>query len=171
MPFAYFDRLSKAQQAIYLRSDAIHAVALPDAADLAPLLEGLAAALSEDHLTSVRVHTSRLCRAMTERLGVPPVTAEVLAVRPRSEEYELQGLYTPQEGRRQARLQVWMRTAVRSRPVAFRTFLRTVLHELCHHLDYTLFELEETFHTEGFFKRESSLFHQLVPKARPERGT
>ncbi|MBK8019762.1 MAG: SprT-like domain-containing protein [Betaproteobacteria bacterium] len=31
-----------------------------------------------------------------------------------------------------------------------RTFLRTLLHELCHHLDYEMFRLEETFHTEGF---------------------
>ena len=28
-------------------------------------------------------------------------------------------------------------------------------------LDYEQFGLEETFHTEGFFKRESSLFNQL----------
>jgi hypothetical protein len=35
---------------------------------------------------------------------------------------------------------------------------------MCHHLDYTYLEMPESFHTEGFFKRESSLFHQLVPK-------
>jgi len=57
---------------------------------------------------------------------------------------------------------VWIRTAKHRRVVAFRTFLRTLLHELCHHLDYELFGLEETFHTEGFYKRESSLFHQLM---------
>jgi hypothetical protein len=54
--------------------------------------------------------------------------------------------------------------------VAFRTFLRTLLHELCHHLDYRLYRLPDSFHTEGFYKRESSLFHQLVPtndEARP----
>ena len=55
-----------------------------------------------------------------------------------------------------------MRTAQHKRVVAFRTFLRTLLHELCHHLDYELLKLEDSFHTEGFFKRESSLFKQLV---------
>ena len=55
-----------------------------------------------------------------------------------------------------------MRTAQRKQVVAFRTFLRTFLHELCHHLDYELLRLAETFHTEGFYKRESSLFRQLV---------
>jgi hypothetical protein len=41
--------------------------------------------------------------------------------------------------------------------VAFRTFLRTLLHEVCHHLDYTYLRLPDSFHTQGFFQRESSL--------------
>jgi hypothetical protein len=35
-------------------------------------------------------------------------------------------------------------------------------HELCHHFDYELFALEETFHTDGFYKRESSLANALL---------
>jgi hypothetical protein len=53
-------------------------------------------------------------------------------------------------------------TGQRGRVVKFRTFLRTVLHELCHHLDYELYRLPETFHTEGFYKRESHLLKQLA---------
>jgi hypothetical protein len=41
--------------------------------------------------------------------------------------------------------------------------VRTLLHEICHHLDYEFYNFPETFHTEGFYNRESSLFHQLVP--------
>jgi hypothetical protein len=66
------------------------------------------------------------------------------------------------DARAPAVIRVWMRTAQHKRVVAFRTFLRTLLHELCHHLDYELLKLEDSFHTEGFFKRESSLFKQLV---------
>ena len=40
--------------------------------------------------------------------------------------------------------------------------VRTLLHEVCHHLDYELYKLEETFHTEGFYKRESSLVVALL---------
>ena len=58
-----------------------------------------------------------------------------------------------------------MRTAALKKVVAFRTFLRTLVHELCHHLDYELFKLEETFHTEGFYKRESSLANALFEAA------
>jgi DinB superfamily len=50
--------------------------------------------------------------------------------------------------------------------VAFRTYLRTLLHEVGHHLDYALLRLRDSYHTEGFYKRESSLFHQLVAERR-----
>ena len=56
-----------------------------------------------------------------------------------------------------------MLTVHHKRVVAFKTFLRTILHEVGHHLDYTYLKLADSYHTEGFFKRESSLFHQLVP--------
>ena len=52
------------------------------------------------------------------------------------------------------------------RIVAFRSFLRTLLHEIGHHVDYERLALADSFHTEGFFRRESSLFHQLVPGAK-----
>jgi hypothetical protein len=57
-----------------------------------------------------------------------------------------------------------MRTVHYRRVVAFRTFVRTLLHEVCHHLDYAHFRMADSLHTEGFFQRESSLFYQLVPR-------
>jgi len=60
---------------------------------------------------------------------------------------------------------VWMRTAKRKQVVAVKTFLRTFIHEICHHLDYELLDLGESFHTEGFYKRESSIVHQLTRSA------
>jgi hypothetical protein len=62
-----------------------------------------------------------------------------------------------------------MRTAKRKQVVAFKTFLRTVLHELCHHLDYEYFGLEDSFHTEGFYQRESNLFYSLTGTQRPPK--
>ena len=57
---------------------------------------------------------------------------------------------------------VWIRTAAKKRVVAFQTLLRTVLHEICHHLDCEFYGLEESFQIEGFFKRESNLLQQIV---------
>jgi hypothetical protein len=46
--------------------------------------------------------------------------------------------------------------------VAFRTFLRTLLHEVVHHLDYQMLRLADSYHTQGFYKRAESLYRQLV---------
>jgi hypothetical protein len=163
MPFAYYARLSKRDQAVYRRSDAVAALPVPGAAALAPAVEALRAALGKDDAKGVAVASAEIAGRLARALGAPAPVVEVLAVRPRRDGGELHGLYTLDE-EEVARIRVWMRTARKGRVVAFRTFLRTLLHELCHHLDFTVLRLPESFHTEGFFRRESSLFRQLVPE-------
>jgi hypothetical protein len=162
MRFSYYDRLSSRDKAIYRRSDEISTVALPHPELLHSLVEGLQEALDQDDRRAVERAANVLVRAILRMLELPPITVQVLAVRPSSGEGELHGLYTREEDR-PTRVQLWMRTARHRRVVAFRTFLRTLLHELLHHLDYELLRLADSFHTEGFFRRESSLFRQIVP--------
>jgi hypothetical protein len=163
MIFSYYKKLSAAQKRVYRKSDEIHAVPLPDAEGLGPLISHLASALK----TEDRERIEEICRALalgvSSRLGVPPLRVRVLAVRPSAAWGELHGLYELAAGRASAVISLWMRTAKHRRVVAFRAFLRTLLHEICHHLDYHLYQLPDSFHTEGFYKRESSLFHQLIP--------
>jgi hypothetical protein len=164
MPFAYYDRLSARDRAIYRASDTTPALALPRADELHPLVEALRRALGSEDRREVEVAASGLALALARQLSLPPVSLQVLAVRPSARWGELHGLYTRDDGR-PPRIQLWMRTVRRRRVVAFRTFLRTLLHEIGHHVDYELLRLPDSFHTEGFFKRESSLFRQLVPEA------
>jgi len=98
------------------------------------------------------------------------VKVKVLAVRPHGNWGELHGLYEPEESPSPATITVWMRTVARKQVVAYKSFGRTLLHELCHHLDYELYKLPETFHTEGFYKRESSLFKQIHAEERAAAG-
>lgn len=168
MPFAYYARLTRSQQAIYRKSDEIVAVRLPQPTALQPAVSALGTALAAEDRARVQRATDRLVRDLTDALGVPPVQVEVLAARPHAKWGELHGLYTAERGR-PAKIQLWMRTAKQRRVVAFRTYLRTLLHEVGHHLDYALLRLRDSYHTEGFYKRESSLFHQLVA-ARRTRG-
>ena len=161
MPFDYFARLSRARQRVYLRSAAVTAVPLPDAAALVPLAAALGPALAAGDRRAVERAGQALCDGICQQLAVPPVVLRVLAARPSHSWGELHGLYEPEPP--PARVTVWMRTAARRQVVAPRTFLRTVLHELLHHLDYEWLELPETFHTEGFFQRESDLARQLSP--------
>jgi hypothetical protein len=157
MPFAYYDRLSPPRQRTYRRSDAIGALDLPAGLDLGAQVALIRDGLARDDVVAVRRASQALIDALVAGFRVPPIRVRVLATRPADGGGELHGLYEPEDGATPARVTVWMRTAQRRQVVAFRTFLRTLIHELCHHLDYELFELPETFHTEGFYKRESSL--------------
>ena len=163
MVFDYYNRLSARKQSVYRQSDAIIAVELPDAEVLQPPALALVDALKSENRTIVQRLSRQVTDGITGQLKVPPVRIQVLAVRPSDDWGELHGLYLPDEDGKTAKIQLWMRTAKHKRVVAFKSYLRTLLHEICHHLDYEWYKFPETFHTEGFYQRESSLFHQLVP--------
>jgi hypothetical protein len=163
MPFAYYDKLGRRERDLYDRSARIASVPLPLAEGLRPVVDVLREALARDQRAVVEAASPRLSRGITDMLEIDPVSVNVLAVRPALRTSELHGLYT-RDARGHALIRVWMRTARHRRVVAFRTFLRTLLHEVCHHIDYVHFQFFDSLHTEGFFKRESSLFYQLVPR-------
>jgi len=163
LPFAYYDRLTRNQQRIYRQSDGIATVGLPQATDLRPLVAALEETLAAEDRIKVQTAADRLLAEITARLRVPALRIQVLAVRPSRGWGELHGLYNGAHAGRSARVSVWMRTAQRHQVVKFRTFFRTLLHELCHHLDYEMLRLADSFHTDGFYRRESSLLRQLLP--------
>ena len=162
LPFAYYDQLSAARQRIYRRSDALDTLALPAGMDVGGSVRSIRDALA----MADRAEVQRRCQAVIDSLvsgfGVPVVRVRVLAQRPSDDYGELHGLYEPDDARAPARITVWMRTAQKRQVVAFKSFLRTLVHEFGHHLDYEYFKLPETFHTEGFYKRESSLANALL---------
>ena len=163
MPFAFFKRLDRRGQAIYLKSDALTAAPLPQPEAVRPFVTALADALRGEDREETERAARKLVAALAIGLRLPPVRVQVLAARPHAGWGELHGLYEWERGRGEAPLiTLWMRTAKQKRVVAFRTFLRTLLHEVGHHLDYTGLGLGDSFHTQGFYARESHLFHQLV---------
>jgi hypothetical protein len=161
--FAYYNRLTKRQQAIYRQSDAVETIPVPQPQALVPALQKLSAALQAGDRARTQETATSIVRALIGRLGASQANVKVLSKRPSDESGELHGLYDPET----ALITVWMRTAQRKQTVAFKTFLRTLLHELCHHLDYVHFKLEDSFHTEGFYKRESSVYKQLLQVMAP----
>jgi hypothetical protein len=170
--FAYYDSLSAGSRRTYRKSDRITRVELPDAAAIAPLAQAIAPALEGAQRREVEQACQALVDALNAALATPPVRVRVLERRPADASGELQGLYEPDEVTGgTARITVWMRTAQREQVVKFRTFLRTLLHEVGHHLDYELYGLEETFHTEGFYARESSLMRALLGEPPPRAAS
>ena len=165
MVFAYYNRLTRAQQRVYRQSDEVKSIRLPRLVSLGAMVDDMADALRREDRRQTEAACQWLLDILTVSLKVHPVRVEVLAARPSRSWGELHGLYNPRQNQRSPKITVWMRTAQRHQVVAFRTFLRTLIHELCHHLDYELLRLPESFHTEGFYQRESSLIHQMLGKS------
>jgi len=160
-------RLTRPQQRVYDRSDAIASVPLRATARLRQAVALLPAMLQSADRRRVEACAQLICDEITTILRIPAVHIAVNGTRPSNARGELHGLYTPRPSGagRSATITVWMITAKRGQVVAFKTFLRTLLHEICHHLDYALLGLPDSFHTDGFYKRESSLFYQIGAEA------
>jgi hypothetical protein len=166
----YFYRLPARAQRIWLKSDSIDHLDLePDAVTVsltAALMTALAAGAPSVIARAAQALTDSICGS----IAVRSVRVEVRGVRPHNARGELHGIFYP---RGQAStpgaplIILWMRTAQRHDVVKPRTFLRTLMHELVHHLDYALLRLDDSFHTGGFFRRESFLVRVLLP---PERA-
>ena len=169
MPFPYYDNLSDTKKRIYRKSDAIESIPLKDPGRIHPVTIKLKTSLEENKRRNVAKHASELCRRVCKGLDTKTLIVKISSKRPSSAAEELHGLYEWTEGESPV-LTVWMKTAVKGQVVAFKSFIRTVLHELCHHLDYMYFDLDDSFHTEGFFKRESSLYKQIVPLELQKKG-
>ena len=162
MVFAYYDMLSPARKEVYRQSDAIATLELPPGFDVGGRVVGIRDGLVRAHRPTVQKDAQALIDALVAGYVVPRVDVKVLAARPSDVGGELHGLYEQDEEIPVARISVWMRTAQRKQVVAFKSFLRTLVHEFLHHLDYEYFKLPETFHTQGFYKRESSLTYALM---------
>ena len=162
----YFYRLPARSQRAWLKSDSLdHFDLTPDSAAVwlaAALIAALPSGAPLPIERAVQALADQLCRLMAVR----EVKVEVRGVRPHNTRGELHGIFYPYgpSGRRGAPLIIlWMRTAQRHDVVKPKTFLRTLMHELGHYLDYALLGLEESFHTTGFFRRESFLVKALFP--------
>jgi hypothetical protein len=160
----YFYRLSSQAQRTYLKSDAIDRLPFAPSASaierthrLMRILESGATAAVDEAARALVAELCRLCR-------VPQVRLRVRGLRPHNARGELHGIFYPG---RLALIVLWMRTARRHDVVKPKTFLRTLLHEFGHYLDYALLKLDESFHTQGFFKRESFLVRSLSPAPAP----
>jgi hypothetical protein len=163
MPFAYYDSLTAGEKRTYRKSDRILRIEWPRMDRLVPLARAVEPALEAASRAGVEKACQALVDAMNGQLETPAVEVRVLERRPSNNAGELQGLYEPDEVTGgTARITVWMRTARKEQVVRFRTFLRTLVHEVCHHLDYEYYRLPETFHTQGFYTRESALMRELL---------
>jgi hypothetical protein len=169
MPFAYYNELAPSQKRVYDRSNNLPEVQLRRPADIHLTVRELHKALAAEDNSAVKKLARQMCHLICEDLQIKPVELNMRMRRPSNSREELMGLYEIEEGET-PRISIWVKTAIKGKQVSFKTFLRTILHELCHHLDYYLFDLADSLHTEGFFKRESALYKAVLPLSLQKRA-
>ncbi len=149
----------KANRAGFLESDQTRTLDLPQDGSLLTITKSIESAMRRGRSTDVRRTCADFLKAASEFYKVADCGIRVLAARPlrvrESWSTELFGDYTPET----MLIRVWMRTAVRKEVTSFGTFLSTLCHEFCHHLDYQKFEFHDSWHTRGFYERAAALYH------------
>jgi hypothetical protein len=143
----------------FLESDQIKTLDLPQDGCFLATARSIEAAMKTGKNTDVRHACNEFLVETSEFYQTPPCGIRVLAARPlRVREHwttELFGDYTPET----MLIRVWTRTAVRKEITSFGTFLSTLCHEFCHHLDFQRFGFADSWHTRGFYERTAVLYH------------
>jgi hypothetical protein len=152
---------TKALKEEYSRSDLLDIETLPPADPLRRLSEQLEQAMKNEDRRVIELTCNAIATCICDSFDVPPPTVRVLGVRPLdyvgNRVDETFGDYTFKT----ARIRLWMRTAVLEKMTAFGTLLSTLCHEICHHLDVVHYDLDNTFHTRGFYNRAGVLYHHV----------
>jgi hypothetical protein len=149
----------KANRAGFLESERIKALDLPRDGHLQKIAQRLESAVKSDKIRDVRSACAEFLATASHFYEVPTGSVRVLAARPlRTREdgtFERFGDYTPES----TLIRVWMRTAIRKEVTSFGTFLSTLCHEFCHHLDFKNFGFADSWRTRGFYERAAVLYH------------
>src|SRR5271166_287454 len=149
-----------ATRARFLESDRLRTLEVPKDDRLQASAESIASAMQGGTTASVRQACAEFLSIASDFYQVRQPGIRVLAARPvRVREggsaIELFGDYHPET----LLIRLWMRTAIRKQVTSFGTFLSTLCHEFCHHLDCQRFGFRHSPHTRGFYERTAVLYH------------
>jgi hypothetical protein len=149
----------KSNLAGFWESDRITTLDVPDDPCLPEIAKSIESAMKAEEIPGVRRACAEFLKAASQFYGVPDCSVRVLTARPlrvrERRATELFGDYEPET----MLIRVWMRTAVRKEITSFGTFLSTLCHEFCHHLDYKKFGFAHSWHSRGFYERAAVLYH------------
>jgi hypothetical protein len=151
----------------YSRSDAMKTLLLPREEPLRQMADRIEKALKVEDRKVIQSASNDLAVFVAEHFGVEPPTVKILGVRPLEENGNMVDETFGDYDFESARIRLWMRTAVLEKMTSYGTFLSTLCHEICHHLDVVHFDLPHTYHTRGFYERAGLLYHHA--KGTPPR--
>jgi len=143
---------NKANHKAFVDSDQLQTLPLPSDQRLAALATMIETAMRAGATKDVAIACNEFLRTAADFYRVPECAVRVLAARPfrvrERSTIELFGDYHPDT----RLIRVWMRTAMRKDITSFGTFLSTLCHEFCHHLDFQRFGFPDSFACSGKFQ-------------------
>src|SRR5665213_1130537 len=146
-------------QAEFLDSDRLTTIEIPPGDHLQALAASLNVALQGGKRSDIQQVSNEFLATASRFYKVEAPEIRMLAARPlrvrENSTIELFGDYNLQT----MAIRVWTRTAVRKQITTFGTFLSTLCHEFCHHLDCQRFRFRQSPHTRGFYQRTALLYH------------
>ena len=156
----------KGNRSDFLQSDRIRTLDLPQDRMLLAITKSIESAMQSGSSADVGPTCAGFLDTASDSYKIPSCGFRALAARPlRVRENwasELFGDYNPES----MLIRIWMRTAVRKEITSFGTFLSTLCHEFCHHLDFQRFRFPDSWHTRGFYERTATLYHYSRDTAR-----
>src|SRR6266480_2866445 len=149
----------KAKLSQFVQSEGIKTLDLPQHGHLTIITKSIESVMKTGTTADVRHVCVGFLDTASKFYKVPECDIRVLAARPlcvrENWTSELFGDYSPET----MLIRVWMRTAVKKGITSFGTFLSTLCHEFCHHLDFHRFRFHDSWHTRGFYERAAALYH------------
>ena len=143
----------------FLDSDRRNLIPLPLDGQLLTSASAIEFAMKMGATAEVQRACADFLRIASSFYRVPECSVRVLAARPlrvrECSTTELFGDYHPDT----RMVRIWKQTAIRKEITSFGTFLSTLCHEFCHHLDFHRFGFRDSWHTRGFYERTALLYH------------
>jgi hypothetical protein len=140
----------------YERSNAVRRIDLDAGPSAAKAANRLRLALLSKDPSLVMAAAMAFADALCDGAKVPRIPVEIAAPRKRKGYAECHGR------RAMSCIPVALRTTQRGRFIGFRTFLKTLCHDFCHHHDVSALGLTHSFHTKGFSSRMEALYKSIL---------
>lgn len=140
----------------YVVSNQELAVPVAVTPDLSGRVRALQEALAQGDDGGIGNHSQRVVDGLCDAVGIARIPVRVggrRLVRGGLEFYGFCG--------RNGFITLFSRTARRNHPVAFKTYLNTLVHEYMHHYDWNALQIQ-SMHTTGFYRRVRDVYDRLL---------
>jgi len=140
-------------------SDAHKDIQVPASEDLLPFARALTRASEAESIPELQRACLEFLDLMSDFYEVSTPKLRLLGPRPhRTYEGRLSSELFGDYDLSDQSIRLWTRTPLMKKWTSSGTILSTICHELMHHLDVTLLDFKNTFHTVGFYERSHRLY-------------